>query len=279
MTTYRQLTHDDLAAAARLSSAVGWPHRVDDWRLALDLGRGIAAFENDRLIGAAMTWHWGDTVATLGMVVVDPAMQGGGIGRTLVGMALDAVAGHTVALNATTAALPLYRSLGFVESGRVLQCEGVAPTGGVEPSGSGVRTVAAQAEHLPALQRLDRQATGVDRRAMLTAFHTIGHCLVATTEEGILGFACRRPFGRGSVIGPVIAGDADIALGLIRTCIQENGGSRIRIDVPDSSGLAERLSGWGLEPVGTVVRMIRGADDPRRTEAPCVYALASHAFD
>ena len=37
---YRPFAETDLPAAHRLSEAVKWPHRLDDWRFALQLGGG-----------------------------------------------------------------------------------------------------------------------------------------------------------------------------------------------------------------------------------------------
>ena len=38
----RDLTEGDLAAAHGLSQAVGWAHRLEDWRFVHRLGRGFA---------------------------------------------------------------------------------------------------------------------------------------------------------------------------------------------------------------------------------------------
>lgn len=72
----RALVVDDLEAAHDLSRAVGWAHRLDDWRFVHGLGHGFAADDAGRLVGTGMYWPFGQGFATLGLVIVDPARQG-----------------------------------------------------------------------------------------------------------------------------------------------------------------------------------------------------------
>ena len=45
------LEEKHLPQAHALSAALGWPHRVEDWRFVLGLGHGLAAIDGDRLQG------------------------------------------------------------------------------------------------------------------------------------------------------------------------------------------------------------------------------------
>lgn len=72
----RALTDGDLAAAHGLSQAVGWAHRLDDWRFVHGLGRGFAVDEDGKLVGTGLYWPFGTGFATLGLVIVAPDRQG-----------------------------------------------------------------------------------------------------------------------------------------------------------------------------------------------------------
>src|SRR5690349_24265298 len=55
-TRYRKLGRADLAAAHRLSLAVGRPHRLEDWRFAQRLGTGHVALDDGAIVGTILTW-------------------------------------------------------------------------------------------------------------------------------------------------------------------------------------------------------------------------------
>ena len=122
----RPLTTNDLAAALGLTRAIGWPHRREDWALALRLGSGVAAEEDGKLIGTALRWTYGTADARVGMIVVDPSHQSRGLGRRLTQAALRPLRGRSVTLHGTPAALSLYASLGFETVGVVRQLQGAA---------------------------------------------------------------------------------------------------------------------------------------------------------
>lgn len=101
---------DHLDAAVELSRQAGWPHRKEDWALVLSLSKGFVALENGRVVGTAMATILGDTCATVNMVIVDESMRGRGLGRQLMGAAMDAAENRECRLVATADGLPLYES-------------------------------------------------------------------------------------------------------------------------------------------------------------------------
>ncbi|MBC8022847.1 MAG: GNAT family N-acetyltransferase, partial [Burkholderiales bacterium] len=128
---YRKFAPGDVDAAHRLSLAVGWPHRREDWQFVLGIGSGYVAVEGGRVVGTILYWKHDARHASLGMVIVDPASQGRGIGRELMSLALRDLEGRCVQLNATPAGKPLYERLGFKAIGRVQQHQGLAHAGTV----------------------------------------------------------------------------------------------------------------------------------------------------
>lgn len=117
---------DHLEAAVALSRQAGWPHRPEDWQMALALSEGMVAIEDDRVVGTVLVTPYKDDCATINMVIVDETMRGRGLGRSLMDAALRIAGDRPLRLVATTAGLPLYQKLGFHECGTVLQHQGFA---------------------------------------------------------------------------------------------------------------------------------------------------------
>ena len=256
---FRPLAAADLPAAADLSKRVGWPHRLEDWRFLAGTAVSLAVEAEGTLIGTAMGWHLGPGHFSVGMVIVDPDRQGGGIGRRLMDAILAEAQGRVVILNATDAGIGLYERLGFARAGRVQQHQGMATAPALPALGRDVRLRPVTAADADAIAALDRQATGLDRTAILRALATVGDAVLLEHGGRPVGFAFCRHFGRGQLVGPVIAPTLDAAKRLIGYWLSSRAGSFVRADVPEDSGLPEWLATLGLAPVAPVVPMVRGA--------------------
>ena len=267
-----------LAEAHALSIAVKWPHRLEDWAFMLSLGRGAVALDGDRVIGTIMWWPCGAGRATLGMIIVAPERQGQGLGRRLMEGALAEIGPRSILLNATKEGMPLYGKMGFEEIDLVQQHQGV-PT--LPSAGTVIADVPmwlAQPSDLDDIVELDTREVGSSREAMLAALMQVGRGLLVQRDGQLLGYATCREFGRGHVIGPVVAADEVIARALIRTWIERLGSSFVRTDVRASCGLHDWLITRGLERVDEVFTMARVVSQDQRTQSPQLFALASQAL-
>lgn len=263
-----------LDAAAALSRQAGWPHRREDWELVLALGKGFAAVEDERLVGTAMATLYGESCATVNMVIVDAAMRGRGLGRLLMNAALDAAGARECRLVATAEGLPLYEKLGFVATGEILQHQGtVLPV-------EAPRTIEwAGPEAAAELAGLDAAAFGARRDALFEALARQGRFAVIRQNGAIAGFAALRAFGRGEVVGPVVAPDAETAKALLSFVFAARTGAFLRVDTTAETGLAAWLAARGLTHAGGGVPMRRNA--PRAAHAAAsltTFALASQAL-
>jgi len=251
----------DAGAAATLSAAFGWPHREADWAVFLRIGHGVAWREGGALGGTAMWFPFGDAHASIGLVQVAPGLQGRGIGRALMRSVMAAAGDRSLMLHATAEGAGLYASLGFVAAGVVRQFQGV-----VSRAPEGRRHEAAPS----VIRALDETALGFARGAVLDAWMEGATVSVAGPPERPTGYALRRRFGRGMLIGPVVA-DGDAAAMALVASLTEPG--FLRIDV-----LAEAaVLGAGLACVGEVQAMTRGAW-PKPRKAMRRMALASQAL-
>jgi GNAT superfamily N-acetyltransferase len=247
-----------LPAAQALSREVNWPHRLEDWQFVHSVGRGLVAYSGDQLVGTAMWWTYDSRIARLGMVIVDPTIQRSGIGRALMLGILDRITEPTVLLNATKQGETLYRQLGFQGIGSIVQHQGASFSAPLVPLRGGERIRPLGRNDLARLVELDAAACGVRREGVIAALIENGEAVVLDDAGETVGFAFYRRFGRGHVIGPVVARDTASARALIAHWIGSNAGMFMRIDVPGESGLSDWLEELGLARVDNVVTMVRG---------------------
>lgn len=270
-----------LDQAVQLSNAVGWPHRRCDWQRLLTLGSGVAGVHNGELVATGMHWSFEARLATLGLVIVSPDYKRQGLGRKVMETLLEAITATRIELHATQAGVDLYRSLGFKETDWVHQCQGR-----VADSMSGQATSPLpphtllrdfRASDCEALIALDEQAIGSPRRALLSSLLTQGDALVLEQNDGQLGGAAIcRDFGRGYVIGPVMANRHDTARCLVEAWLIRRVGCFVRLDTLDAD-LAAWLDGIGISEVDHIPQMVAGSDIPRSGPTKR-YALASQAL-
>jgi predicted N-acetyltransferase YhbS len=273
----RRLTIADLPTAHRLSRAVRWPHRIEDWQFALRLGAGYAAEIDGRVVGTALYWRFGRRHATLGMVIVAPEWQRQGLGDRLVRSALARLSDRSVLLHSTPEGSALYERLGFVKFGELRQYQGAAGPVPVSALASGERVRPLGRRDGAILSALDARAAGMPRSAVVAALLETASGIVLDREGEATGFALQRRFGRGQLIGPVVAPDAERAKALIGHWIGRRAGMFVRIDVPTDSGIADWLEGLGLHNVGPVAAMVRGPV-PQRGEHARIFAAINQAL-
>lgn len=255
-------TSEHIPGALRLSQAAGWPHRSEDWALTLSVSRGVVALKDGDVVGTALCSEFGPVVR-INMIIVDERMRGQGLGRRLMNAVLDLAAGREMRLTATADGLPLYEKLGFMATGEVHQHQGIAVA--AEPQ---LPVTTGDADGIAAM---DLAASGMDRPALLSRIAATGEVLRA---EG--GFALLRDFGRGKVLGPVVAADAATARALISAGASRCAGTFLRLDLADDA-LSAHAEALGLAPAGGGTVMLKPAQS--RGPAPFeTYALASQAL-
>jgi predicted GNAT family N-acyltransferase len=254
----RALTPDDLPLAHGLSREQQWPHRERDWARMLEMGAGVLAESDGEVVGTTMWWPQGDAFATIGMVIVSTAVQGMGVGRRLMEAAIERLSGRSLLLNATNEGLHLYRSLGFEAVGTIYQHQGAAFSVPIAELIPNERVAPLKAGEWPDIVRLDREATGIDRAAIVDYLCEYAHGVVLNRDDEQAGYAFFRRFGRGYSIGPVVAPDMGGAKALISHWLGSNAGMFCRLDIPEDAALAAWLDDLGLPCVGRVTRMCLG---------------------
>lgn len=275
--TYRPMTAADVPAAHALSVQLKWPHRLEDWAMLQRVAEGFVVEDAGQLIGTAFACPQG-AYATIGLVIVSDDYQGKGIGRKLMEQALQACGAATAVLNATLAGVPLYASQGFVEFGRIDQHQGQVEPLPHPALAAGERLRDAAADEWPRLLELAKAGSGLDRTRVFDDLHdAIERTLILERGGQPCAFAMLRTFGRGRVIGPIVAQTAEQARSLIAELLAELPGAFVRLDIQADSGLGEWLTAAGLQQVDSVAQMARGTP-PEPTGGVQQFALVTQAI-
>ena len=199
--------------ALKLSQEMGWPYRREDWEFAATVGQGLVLERADDVIGTAMWWNYGQSYATAGMIIVTASAKGMRYGSRLFDGLLEATDGSNVLLNSTEEGLTLYKRRGFTAWGTVLQHQGPLTVAVTPKARDDIRR--ATVSDLAAIQVFDQRATGMPRPSMVAALADVGNVLVIDRAGRVAGYAIARKFGRGYVVGPVAAENAQDARLLI----------------------------------------------------------------
>jgi len=283
----RPLAFEDLDDALRLSTVVGWNQRLDDWRMLLRLapagafaalldtrdvsdGSDISDISDISIVGTAIGIDYG-AFAWIAMMIVDPVYRGRGVGRSLLEAAIDAVpANLPIRLDATPLGRPLYQRYGFED-------EAALSRHVIDHARLAEARVARRRPASFAVQRLtdadlaivveqDREAFGGRRGAVLGwALHGAAQYAYAVrsdnTDRGPIHYCLGRQGRLFDQIGPVVAGDDDIAHGLVSAALAATGNRGVAIDAFDSrSAFAAALRGDGFLVERPLVRMCRPTD-------------------
>ena len=276
----RDIREVDVKLLHALSLAVGWPHRPKDWDFLRRAGQGIVAVDGiGRVFGSAMWFPHGRKFATIGLVLTSPRTQAQGTGRWLMEQVFERCGNRNLTLNSTDAAYHLYLSLGFRKEAVVYLWQGeVASSLPAVPVLDG-ELRSPSAEDLKEIAALDERAFGTSRQKLL-ALLSEGASICTLSRGGeIVGYSMKREFGRGHVIGPIVASNDCDAIHLTAVHLKELTGRFARVDTREQTGLfADYLQQSRLGISDTVTTMSKGRQFLNRKEnEPWVYGLAGHA--
>ena len=264
-----------LPGALKLSQEMSWPYRIEDWAFALKVGQGFVLEQGGEVIGTAAWFPYGDQAATVGMIIVSRKAQGRGLGARLVDRLLHAARGRCIVLNATPEGQALYERRGFQPVGDLQQHHGILDGAWTAPPSDLVRGL--KPSDIDAIVRLDAEATGFDRRALLSRLLDVGETQVLLRDGVPAGYAITRLFGRGHVVGPVVAETAAEARLLIEAALQRLKGCFVRIDTAAIEELSPWLDEIGLRRASSALTMALGALPPSGPAR--MFALANQSFN
>lgn len=277
--TIRAMTPDDIDKLHELSITVLWPHRPSDWRVLLTLGKGVVGCDPiGRVVASGMWFPMGEHYATIGMVITSPRLQALGGGRWIMKHIMAQCENRDILLTSTRAGYRLYQSLDFQMVAPVFQHQGIAAA--VDRSKlsvtEGIREL--DANDWQSVRQLDKSAFGINRKHIIETVLGKSQGSVLVRDNRIIGFALCRKFGRGHVIGPVVAQNGDDAMALIAPHINQHTGHFLRIDTAQQDSTFKAfLIAAGMPEFDTVTSMRRPAFKKEDSEFHS-FALVSHTL-
>jgi len=258
MIQVRGMTFEDLALGLRLKQQAGWNQTAADWARFLSLqpdGCFVAELDGTPA-GTVATCVFGP-VAWIGLMLVEQAQRGRGLGRALMTRALaflDSRGVRSVRLDATPMGEPLYRSLGFVPQFRLGrwggELQGGEAVAGVEAGGRA---------DWESILHLDRVVTGTDRRPLLGALlhEQPGELRVVRRGGAVVGYLTARRGARALFLGPCLA-TAEAGPLLLADAWQRHAGKTAFLDIPAGHVAATWVRQHGLSEQRELLRMCRG---------------------
>ena len=265
--TIRPMTAEDAEPASDVLVGGGWGDRRAFFRFAIaQPGLSPLVAEADgRIVGTGIATVNG-SVGWIGMIFVDEALRGRGIGTALTAAVIDrlqAAGCGSLVLLASPIGRPIYERLGFVAEMdyRLLVAPGRPTTGTAgeaEVDHASARLRVFSPADLPALLALDRAATGEDRGHLLRAVASAATTVVAEGPSGqVVGFDARAPWGPHPTIAPALVDG-------VRLVEAQRAGSPVGVEVRTALPEVNRLGLVTLENLGWrgergLTRMVRGA--------------------
>src|SRR6266480_3050744 len=256
----RLLRKSDIAAALRLKELAQWNQTEDDWLRLLRLepnGCFCATIDGD-VVATTTTTTYGQELAWIGMVLVDPKRRQLGIATKLMRVAIDYLLNAgvtTIKLDATPAGHSVYENLGFKDESLIERWEGIA----------GKKAIAGPALDISARQEaltLDRHSFGADRSKlieMLIEDSYVTPVVAMATDRRLAGYALARRGTVAAYLGPLIATVADAAPVLLDGLISQMSEQRVCVDLNLSfGGSREILAARGLVKQRDLIRMSYG---------------------
>jgi GNAT superfamily N-acetyltransferase len=274
---FRDMTEVDLEGGLRLSRASGWNQTIEDWWLLFSLGPGLfrVGVEDGRVVASGGAVRYGDALAWICMILVDPARRGRGIGTRIFDDVLDRTEAlvrtdglRVVGLDATPAGHGLYAQRGFRDAGGIVRmrvgsdlesCSG--EQGRIQDLTPYVRPLAT--EDLPAVLARDREVFGADRGAVLRwAFATAPELAWVVRRDGTTAYCFGRHGDHSDQVGPLVAEDPALARDLLAACLSRPRSRPLVVDARTDPAWLPVLAGMGFREQRPFTRMYRGDARP-----------------
>lgn len=257
----RLMTSGDVSEGMRLKSIAGWNQTAADWERFLSASPEgcFVAEDTGRIVGTSTTIVYEDRFAWIGMVLVDPAYRGRGIGTRLLEHAIRYLDSRNVPcmkLDATPQGKLLYEKFGFVSEFEIERW--------MLKRQRDKKAVQSVPPEIRDAVRLDREIFGADRGSLLRSLaeEAPNFTRVVRHKADVAGYTFGRSGSLADHLGPWMANDGEIAATLLDEFLDVSQREQVFVDCVSRNPWAVPLvKSRGFEFSRPLTRMFRGANE------------------
>lgn len=166
-----ELSHMD--SIMKLKDAEGWNQLEKDWALLINYKESInlVAVLDDRIVGTVTAINYANTVAWIGMMLVDRDYRGRGISKLLLNDVIDKLKRcESIKLDATPAGRPVYLKIGFIDEYTLHRMTNPSVSK-ISLSDNPIETEKIKPANIPEVAEFDEIIFGADRTELIKGMY------------------------------------------------------------------------------------------------------------
>jgi GNAT superfamily N-acetyltransferase len=248
----RKMALSDMDSLMKLKNAEGWNQLEKDWAVLINYKESVnlVALLDDRIVGTVTAINYCNTVAWIGMMLVDRDYRGRGISKLLLKDVIEKLNScESIKLDATPAGRPVYLKMGFLDEYTLYRMTHPSVSK-ISLSDRSVETVQVRQENIPEVAEYDKRVFGADRTDLITFMYQSYPELAWIIRENnrVAGLCLGRRGSSFTQIGPVYASSANGVKVLIQSAVNQMTGQAVVVDIPSDKS---EIKGW-LETCGFI---------------------------
>jgi GNAT superfamily N-acetyltransferase len=247
----RKMLLSDMDSLMRLKNAEKWNQREKDWQLLIEYENSVnlVAELDNKVVGSITGINYANTVAWIGMMLVEESYRGKGISKRLLNDTIELLDGcDSIKLDATPAGQPVYKRIGFIDEHTIYRITNPAVTQ-ISMGNHDYRPEQVTIDDVDEISDLDQVVFGADRSDLMSWLFNDSPELAWLIRENdaIVGFCLGRKGLNFTQIGPVHARSDDEAKAIIQSAINQISGHAVVIDLlTDKTGIEAWLRKHGF---------------------------------
>ncbi|TKI87808.1 GNAT family N-acetyltransferase [Bacillus mycoides] len=276
-----RLRKEKIGDIVALSSYIGWDYNTEEIETIFNSGIVYGVWnERKELIASAAIILYGETLASIGMVIVHPDYKGRGIGKIITDLCVKSVLTQTpIMLIATDEGKVLYETLGFRAVSYVSKYICNSYNANYHCVGNEEYIVNYEERDLEEIIQIDKDAFGTNREEFLK-YRMIQseQCIVTKdAQQNVLGYGISIQTPKNKIIGPVVAKNDEMAMRIVHHLAREHNG-KLRIDVPEGKeAFMKELEIGGFQKVNTPPIMVKNSGQLLKRNSE-LYSVAAQIF-
>lgn len=219
----------------KLKDAEGWNQLEKDWAFLISYKESVnlVAVLDDHIVGTVTAINYDNTVAWIGMMLVDRDYRGRGIAKLLLLETIEKLKKlRSIKLDATPVGRPVYLKLGFRDEYTLYRMTNPSVSK-ISLGDAPFRTEQIQPADIPAVAAFDKNVFGADRTELIR--HLYGSypeiAWLIKESNSIAGFCLGRRGQSFTQIGPVYASSSDGVKALIQSASHQLTGQALVVDI------------------------------------------------